>query len=142
MTGLSLRAAEIEHDMHETKRENERGPGQEWCSHCGEPHDEGDLYRLGGDWMCVPCIVGTDLKTSIWKSGVRSNMRVLIALLRIRELTPTCKRSIEEAEKFLGGARPLHGGVLRGEGSAAGGDDYAGGVGGGERWLFSFTLAD
>lgn len=101
MTGLSLRAAEIEHDMHETKRENERGPGQEWCSHCGEPHDEGDLYRLGGDWMCVPCIVGTDLKTSIWKSGVRSNMRVLIALLRIRELTPTCKRSIEEAEKFL-----------------------------------------
>lgn len=73
--------AEIMHDLSQTRRERERGPGEEFCAHCGEPHEEGDMYRLGGDgdWMCVPCIVGTSEE---WRRA-RRLMAQAAAILRL-----------------------------------------------------------
>ncbi len=87
-------------------REDVLPAGEERCAHCGEPHEEGDLYRLGGDgdWMCVPCIVGTDTKTSMWMRQARYLIRELVALLRCRgELTPTCLNTIQDATDLLEG---------------------------------------
>lgn len=81
MTRDPVALAEIENDMKQTKRENECGPGEEHCAHCGEQHEEGDMYRLGGDgdWMCVPCIRGT---SDEWRRA-RQLMAQAAAILRL-----------------------------------------------------------
>lgn len=100
MTRDPVALAEIEHDMRETKRERELGPGEEWCSHCGDPHEEGDMYRLGGDgdWMCVPCIVGT---SPHWQRA-RRLMAQAAAILRLNT-TQEANRVAREITGLLEG---------------------------------------
>lgn len=93
MTRDPVALAEIRHDRMETKRENERGPGEEFCAHCGEPHEEGDMYRLGGDgdWMCEACIVGCSEQFRRAKRLLERSACLLI----------NCPRTTGEINEFL-----------------------------------------
>lgn len=98
MTRDPVALAEIEHDMQQTKRENERGPGEEFCCHCGFPFEEGDLRRLGGDgdWECQRCIVGRD---DIHRLMRRMVARMAGALSVSRH--PLMREVAKEAEELL-----------------------------------------